>query len=143
MAMTNIKTYSELITFPSFEERFRYLELSGKIGERSFGGNRYLNQRLYRSREWKRLRDSIILRDNGCDLGVPGYELSWKITIHHLNPITEKNLINSDACVFDPENLICVSYSTHEALHYGDMELAKVGKPVVRRPNDTCPWKES
>lgn len=141
--MMSTRSYSELLTFPSFEERFHYLEIGGVIGERSFGGNRYLNQRLYQSREWRRLRDSIIVRDNGCDLGVPGYELRWKITIHHLNPISEKDLIDANPCVFDPENLICVSYNTHKALHYGDLELANTGVPIIRKPNDTCPWKES
>ena len=141
--MTNIKTYSELLTFDNFEDRFRYLEIGGLIGERTFGGNRYLNQRFYSSYKWRKLRDEIIVRDEGCDLGLPGFEQNWRITVHHINPVTEEDIIREAAGVFDPENLICVSYNTHKAIHYGQLELCmSTPAGAVRKPNDTCPWKE-
>ena len=138
----NRKSYSELLSFPTFEERFRYLEIGGIVGERSFGGNRYLNQRFYQSYEWRKLRYYIITRDEGCDLGIDGFQLRWKITVHHINPVSEQNILRADPCVLDPENLICVSYTTHKAIHYGDLALAQTETPILRRPYDTCPWKE-
>lgn len=135
------RSYSELITFPSFDERFDYLSLTGVVGERTFGGNRYLNQNFYRSREWKQIRDQIITRDNGCDLGLDGYQIGGQIIIHHINPITELTMKSLDEIILNPENLITVSVMTHKALHYGDKSLI-ISDPIVRKPNDTCLWKE-
>lgn len=137
---TKIKTYSELILLPTFLERYRYLKIGGRIGEDTFGFDRYLNQTLYRSAEWKRFRREIIVRDEGCDLGCEGYEIVGNILVHHLNPITIEDVINRDHKIFDPENVICVSHNTHNAIHYGDESLL-ITEPIVRRPNDTCPWK--
>lgn len=135
-----IRTYSELITIPTFEERFRYLKLDGKVGVATFGYNRYLNQTFYLSPEWKHMRDSVIIRDCGCDLAMPGHDIHRSIFIHHLNPITAEDIINRLPDILDPEFLVCASYDTHNALHYGDETLLR--KPLVeRRPNDTCPWK--
>ena len=138
--MKNIKTYSELISLPTFEERFRYLKLSGNVGEETFGNMRYLNQFLYSSPEWRHLRDQIIIRDNGCDLGMEGYDIFGKVIIHHLEPITVNDVISGNPKVFDPENLICTSHTTHNAIHYGDENLI-IGAPIERTENDTCPWK--
>lgn len=135
-----IKTYSELITFPTFEERFRYLSLDGVIGMETFGYDRYLNQALYRSPEWKRLRDEIIVRDLGCDLACEGFNIYGRVLIHHINPITVDDILNRRAIVFDPENLIAVSHNTHNAIHYGDEGLLVTG-PIERTRNDTCPWR--
>ena len=136
----SIKTYSELITLPTFEERFSYLKLGGLVGEETFGFDRYINQRFYRSREWKEVRDFIIVRDNGCDLGMEGYEIEGKIYIHHMNPILVKDIVTKSELLLNPEYLICVTHNTHNAIHYGDESLL-VTAPVERRPNDTCPWK--
>jgi len=140
--MTSIKTYSDLTKLETFKDRFEYLKIGGVIGERTFGGNRYLNQKFYRSREWRKLRDEIIVRDGGCDLALPGYELTWRVTVHHINPVTEQEMLRLAANVLDPENLVCVSYSTHKALHYGQFDLCSDYAVLDRRPNDTCPWKE-
>jgi len=136
-----IRTYTELMHYPSWEERFNYLKLHGSVAGETFGANRYLNQQFYRSREWQDLRTKIILRDNGCDLGFPGYEIQGRVLIHHLNPITLEDLAVLNDCVLDPENLICVSYDTHNAIHYGNADYVSFQKVVDRRPNDTCPWK--
>lgn len=137
----SIKTYSELITFPTFEERFEYLQLSdGCVGEDTFGYDRYLNQGFYRSREWKRLRDELIIRDNGCDLGVEGYEIRGRIIIHHLNPITKNDILRQTDYLTNPEYLICTAHNTHNAIHYGDENLLIKG-PVERTKHDTCPWR--
>lgn len=136
-----IRSYSELISIPTFEERFEYLRLDGRVGAETFGFDRYLNQKLYRSQKWKRIRDSIIIRDNGCDLACEGYEIHGKIIIHHINPITVEDIINENSIVFDPENLISTTHSTHNAIHYGDESLLITG-PIERRANDTCPWKK-
>ena len=136
----NTKTYSELITIPTFEERFEYLRLKGSVGKDTFGYDRYLNQILYNSPEWKRLRNQIIIRDNGRDLGCEGYEIYGRILIHHMNPITVEDIVSRDPIVFDPENLICVSHNTHNAIHYGDENLL-IMAPVERTKNDTCPWR--
>lgn len=135
-----MKSYKHLISLPSFEERFEYLRLSGEIGLRTFGGNRYLNQALYTSKEWRKFRRDIIVRDEGRDLAMPGYELNAFITVHHLNPLTEQQVLARDPCIFDPDNVVCVSDSTHKAIHYGDAALLP---PLVieRSPNDTCPWR--
>lgn len=135
-----IKTYSELITLPTFEERFEYLQLKGTVGQETFGFDRYLNQILYSSKEWKSLRNKIIVRDNGCDLALDGFEIHGRILIHHINPITIDDVIKRREMVFDPENLICVTHNTHNAIHYGDKSLLITG-PIERRANDTCPWK--
>ena len=136
----SIRTYSELITIQTFEERFEYLQLKGSIGKDTFGYDRYLNQVLYRSPEWKRLRNQIIIRDGGCDLACDGYDVYGKILIHHLNPITVEDVLTRSRKVFDPDNLVCVSHSTHNAIHYGDVDLLATG-PIIRTKNDTCPWR--
>lgn len=138
--MENTRSYSELIQIPDFLERFRYLALKGRVGEETFGFDRYLNQRFYRTREWKRVRDQVIIRDNGCDLGIPGREIMGKIIVHHINPITYEDLVNRDPKILDPNNLICVSHYTHEAISYGDESLLMLD-PIERTPNDTCPWR--
>lgn len=140
MAMTDIKRYSELITLPTFEERYRYLRLNGRVGEDTFGFDRYLNQKFYRSLEWKRIRDQVIVRDNGCDLGIEDRMIYGKILIHHMNPITDKDIINQTDALLNPEFLICVTHTTHNAIHYGDEDLL-ITAPIVRTKNDTCPWK--
>lgn len=137
---TNIRTYSELITLPTFIERFRYLKLNGSVGMDTFGHDRYLNQILYHSEEWRRFRREVILRDNGCDLGCDGYEIHGKILIHHINPITVEDIIRRNPCIFDFENVISTSHNTHNAIHYGDESLL-VTEPIVRTPYDTCPWR--
>lgn len=136
----SIRTYSELITIPTFEERFEYLQLKGSVGKDTFGYDRYLNQVLYRSPEWKRLRNQIIIRDCGCDLACEGYDIHSKVLIHHLNPITVEDVLSRSRKVFDPDNLVCVSHSTHNAIHYGDVDLLVTG-PIIRTKNDTCPWR--
>lgn len=133
-----IRTYSELITIPTFEERFEYLKLDGVVGARTFGSSRYLNQILYHSLEWLRLKDELIVRDNGCDLGVYGYDIFNRICLHHMNPISKDDIINRDPKVLDPENLIITSYNTHKAIHYSDKDL--LGLFVERKPGDTTLW---
>lgn len=135
-----IKTYSELIAFPTYEERFRYLQLKGAVGKDTFGYDRYLNQILYNSQEWKRFRDKIIIRDNGCDLACEGYDIHGRILVHHINPIRVDDVVNRNPIVFDPENVVCVTHNTHNAIHYGDESLLILA-PVERTKNDTCPWK--
>lgn len=136
----SIKTHSELILLPTFEERFKYLQLNGRVGDDTFGFDRYINQNFYRSTEWKRIRDLVIMRDNGCDLALEGYEIYGRILIHHMNPITVKDVELSTEYLMNPEYLICVTHNTHNAIHYGDEKLINKG-PVVRTKNDTCPWK--
>lgn len=138
--MTSIKTYSELIKLPTFEERYRYLRLSGRVGKDTFGFDRYMNQNFYRSREWKRIRDEVIVRDNGCDLGIEDRIIHGRILIHHMNPITDRDILDLTEFLLDPEYLICVTHTTHNAIHYGDEDLL-ITNPVVRTRNDTCPWK--
>lgn len=138
--MMSIKTYSELILLPTFEERFEYLQLNGTVGRETFGFDRYLNQTFYRSAAWKRIRDEVIVRDNGCDLGIEDRIIGNKIYIHHMNPITDKDILNRTDILLNPEFLICVSHNTHNAIHYGDENLL-MRLPMVRTPNDTCPWK--
>lgn len=141
MHQTNIRTYSELINFPTFEERFQYLNLDGVVGKDTFGYDRYLNQQLYhRSRKWKKARDKVIIRDNGCDLGIEGREIYGKIIVHHMNPITMEDILNDRDWIYDPEFLICTTHTTHNAIHYGDEHLLMTA-PIERSPNDTCPWK--
>lgn len=136
-----IRTYSELIALPTFEERFKYLQLNGIVGRDTFGFDRYLNQYLYqRSDRWKSVRDKIIIRDNGCDLAVEGYTIFGRIIIHHINPINANDIISDRDYIFDPEFLICVSHRTHNAIHYGDESLLPQA-PIERKKNDTCPWR--
>lgn len=135
------RTYSELITLPTFEERFKYLNLEGRVGADTFGFDRHLNQMVYqRDPRWKKARDIVIIRDNGCDLGMEGYEINSKIIVHHMNPVTLDDIMNDREWIFDPEFLICTSHNTHNAIHYGDERLVFTGI-TVREPNDTCPWK--
>ena len=142
MNMTNTRTYSELIAIPTYLERFRYLKLSGQVGADTFGHDRYLNQVLYKSPEWRRFRRDIIIRDNGCDLACDDYEIHGKIIIHHIDPITIDDVLNRNPKIFDPENVICVAMMTHNAIHYGDENLLMTG-PIERLPNDTCPWRRT
>lgn len=141
-----LRSYSELLTLPTFEERFQYLQLDGAVGLETFGYDRWMNQQFYRSKEWKRIRDEVIIRDNGCDLGVEGYEINSRIIIHHMNPMQKTTLknLNLKSNLFNdllnPEYLICVSHRTHNAIHYGDESQIPKG-PAERKPNDTCPWR--
>lgn len=136
----NLKTYSELMTFQTFEERFEYLSLKGQVGEETYGFDRWINQRFYRSPEWKSVRDFVIVRDSGCDLGVLGREIRERIIVHHMNPILMRDIQDGTSILLDPEYLITTCHNTHEAIHYGSAEIL-IKDPVVRRPNDTCPWK--
>ena len=136
----SIKTYSELILLPTFEERFEYLRLNGAVGKDTFGYDRYLNQAFYTSYEWKKIRDQIIIRDNGCDLGIPGREIGRRIYIHHINPLRKDDVVSHSEYLRNPEVLICTSFETHNAIHYGDINLLP-RDPVERKPNDTCPWR--
>ena len=140
MNTTIIKTYSQLKQLQTFEERYDYLKLGGIVGEDTFGFDRYLNQNFYRSREWKRVRDEVIMRDNGCDLGIDGHEIRGKILIHHMNPITSEDIHRVSDYLLNPEYLICVTHRTHNAIHYGDESLI-VTAPIERTQNDTCPWR--
>ena len=136
----SIRTYSELITIPTFIERYRYLKLGGSVGKETFGFDRYLNQTLYRSPEWKRFRRDMILRDNGMDLACDEYEIVGKVLVHHIDPLTIQDAIRRDSKIFYPESVVCVSMDTHNAIHYGDESLLMI-EPVVRTKNDTCPWR--
>lgn len=133
------RSYSELRQLETFEERFRYLALKGTVGQSTFGFNRWVNQGFYTSREWRQARDGIIVRDNGCDLGIDGYEIHKDLYIHHLNPITLEQLEAGDDCLLDPDNLITVSHQTHNAIHYGDERQLPL-RPVDRKPGDTKLW---
>ena len=136
-----IKTYSELVRLETFEERFEYLKLSGVVGMDTFGFDRIFNQQFYSSKEWKRIRDKIIIRDYGCDLGIKGYEIfGQRIYIHHMNPISMKDIATQTEFLLNPEFLITVTHSTHNAIHYGGKKLI-TQEPIVRTKNDTCPWK--
>ena len=136
----SIKTYSELILLPTFEERFEYLKLSGKVGEETFGFDRYLNQIFYTSKEWRSIRDHVIVRDKGCDLGIEGHEIYERIVIHHMNPITKEDVLNRSDFLLNPEYLICTIDNTHKAIHYSDANLL-ITAPIERTKNDTCPWR--
>lgn len=137
----NIRTYSELIALPTFEERYNYLKLDGKVGEETFGSDRWLNQLFYKKDpDWLVIRDKIIIRDNGCDLAVPGRDIYSRILIHHMNPITKDDILCRSEFLLNPEYLICTTKNTHDAIHYGDESLL-VKDPVKRYKNDTCPWK--
>ena len=134
------RTYSDLILLPTFLERYRYLRLGGNVGLETFGHNRYLNQILYTSDRWRSFRDKIIIRDNGCDLGMEGFEIYDRILVHHINQISVEDVLNENQKVFDPDNVISSSHNTHQAIHYGDENLL-ITEPVERFRNDTCPWK--
>jgi hypothetical protein len=138
--MPKIRSYRELRRILTFEERFKYLSLKGSVGESTFGFDRYLNQNLYRSREWKRTRYIVIERDQACDLGIAGYEIEIQILIHHMNPISIEDIESGNPDIFDPEFLICTTYNTHRAIHFGDESLLPK-PPIVRRPNDTTLWR--
>ena len=134
------KSYSNLILLPTFVDRYNYLKVQGTVGESLFGFDRYLNQEFYTSREWRQFRYRMIARDEGCDLGLQGYPIGGRIILHHINPLTVDDFVMSSDLLFDPDNVICVSERTHEAIHYGDESLLPAG-PLTRRPNDTCPWR--
>lgn len=137
---TEYKTYSDLIKIEKFEDRFNYLSLVGIVGDTTFGGHRYLNQMLYQSEKWKSTRREVIFRDNGTDLAHDEYPIGGSIYIHHINPITIDDILKERPCVFDLENLVCTSFRTHNAIHYGNEELLPKG-PVIRKKNDTCLWR--
>ena len=134
------RSYSAMRRLGTFEERFDYLKLEGRVGEETFGYDRYINQMLYKSSRWLRLKDKIIIRDNGCDLGIEGREIHGPVTIHHINPITVEDILNENPMVFDPDNLVCVSLMTHNAIHYSDDSIL-IKDPIARSEYDTCPWK--
>lgn len=136
----SIKTYSELSELSTFKERFEYLKLNGQVCKETFGFDRYLNQRFYKSKEWKRIRDKIIIRDNGCDLGIEGHEINGRIIIHHMNPIMLKDITAFSDFLMNPEYLITTIHQTHNAIHYGDDSLLTIA-PIERNRNDTCPWR--
>ena len=140
VTMMSIRTYSELIAFPTFEERFKYLQLNGQVGESTFGFDRYMNQVFYRSQKWKSIRDFVIIRDCGCDLGVEGYDIYGKIIIHHMNPLSMRDVETESDFLLNPDFLICTTHNTHNAIHYGDENLL-VTAPIERTKNDTCPWR--
>lgn len=139
--MERNRTYSELITLPTFEERYRYLQLKGSVGEETFGFDRYINQKFYNSQEWKSIRDYIIVRDQGCDLGIEGCEIYGRIYIHHMNPVLLKDVMYRTEYLTNPEYLITTTHSTHNAIHYGDENLL-IKTPIERSKNDTCPWRK-
>lgn len=137
---TIIRTYSELITLPTFMERYKYLRIGGTVGTDTFGFDRYLNQAFYKSEEWKSIRRHVIIRDCGCDLGIEGREIHERILIHHINPISEEDILDRSDFLLNPEYLISTSHRTHNAIHYGDDSIL-IDVPLERRKNDTCPWK--
>ena len=139
--MKNTKRYSDLAQLNTFDERYEYLKLNGSVAVETFGSNRYFNQKFYKSKEWKDVRDKVIIRDNGCDLGIPGREIAGTIYIHHMNPIDINDISESTENLLNPEFLICVSQDTHNAIHYGDENLLHKNDIIERKPNDTCPWK--
>lgn len=138
-----IRSYKELVKLDNYEDRYLYLLLGDKIGEDTFGFDRYLNQTFYKSSEWKRLRNEIIIRDNGCDLGMSGFDIYGKIIIHHMNPIRKNDILNATDYLMNPDFLICVSMDTHNAIHYGDKNYLDRFKDVSRSPNDICPWRRN
>ena len=140
MMMKNIRTYSDLITLPTFKERYEYLRLDGIVGEETFGFDRYINQIFYKSKEWLEVRDYVIIRDNGCDLGIEGHEIHNRILIHHMNPIRKEDILNRSDILLNPEYLITTTKRTHDAIHYGDKNIL-LDTPIERIKNDTCPWK--
>lgn len=140
MKIMIIRTYSELITIPTFEERYEYLRIGGKVGEETFGFDRYLNQTFYKSNEWRDIRDHVIIRDNGCDLAMIDREIYGRILVHHMNPVRVDDIMRRSKYLLDPEYLICTTKITHDAIHYGDSSLL-ITAPIERSKNDTCPWR--
>ena len=140
MIQMSIRTYSELILLPTFEERFQYLKLDGRVGKDTFGFDRYLNQIFYRSERWKKIRDYVIVRDNGCDLAIDDREIAGRIIVHHMNPLDLRDIVDETEYLLDPEFLISTMHITHNAIHYGDENLL-ITAPIERTKNDTCPWK--
>ena len=141
MTTTLTRTYKELSRLKTFEERYRYLQLKGSVGRETFGFDRYLNQVFYqRNQKWKAARDAVIIRENGCDLGIEGREIYGKIIVHHMNVVTLEDLERDSDILYDPEYLISTMHTTHNAIHYGDEHLLMLD-PIERKPNDTCPWK--
>lgn len=138
---TKLRTYTELKQLKTFEERYEYLKLDGQVGIDTFGFDRYLNQAFYRSPEWKSVRNQVIVRDNGCDLGIEGREIHTKILVHHMNPITKEDVLNRSDLLLNPEYLITTVKRTHDAIHYGDSETL-IKDPIERIANDTCPWRK-
>lgn len=135
-----IKTYSELIRFKTLEERYQYLRIGGRVGEETFGFDRWMNQVFYKDPRWRDIRDEVITRDNGCDLGLEGYDIHGKIFVHHMNPVTKDDILHNFDSLLNPEFLISTSKRTHDAIHYGNEDLLPQS-PIVRTRNDTCPWK--
>lgn len=142
MKTETIRTYTDLVKIDSPIERYRYLKLGNGVGQETFGFDRYLNQAFYKSEEWKHIRDQVIARDNGCDMAHPDCPIQGRIIIHHLNPISNIDLIYSTDRLMNPEYLVCVSHQTHNAIHYGDESILRPDRPTERTPNDTCPWKK-
>lgn len=136
----NIRTYSELSQLATFEERYRYLRLGGRVGKETFGFDRWINQMFYKDPEWLKVRDIVIMRDNGCDLGIEGREIYSRIIVHHMNPITKVDILDRSKFLLDPEYLISTVKNTHDAIHYGDESLL-ITLPIERSKNDTCPWR--
>lgn len=139
--MRKIRTYKELMRIPTFLERFEYLKLDGRIGDQTFGFDRYINQTYYRSKAWKKLRDEVIIRDHGCDLAMPGYDIYSQLRVHHMNPLTIEDIENCTEFLTNPDYLITTTLNTHNAIHYGDASLL-LELPKERVPFDTCPWKQ-
>lgn len=135
-----LRSYSELSRLRTFDERFRYLLLAGSVGVETFGFDRYVNQRFYRSEEWKHVRNIVIARDNGCDLGIEGRDINGRVYVHHMNPMSLEQINDHMDLILDPEYLVCVTFATHNAIHYGDESYITLA-PVERQPNDMCPWK--
>lgn len=135
-----LKSYRNLILLPTILDRFEYLRIKANVGDSTFGFDRFINQDFYQSREWRQVRMKVIARDEGCDLGMPDYPIGGKVIIHHINPITAEDIENASDLLFDLDNLICVSESTHNAIHFGDETLLPA-EPIIRRPGDTCPWR--
>lgn len=139
--MTKLRNYTELSKLKTFEDRFRYLLLDGSVSQDTFGFDRWMNQIFYRSAQWKRIRDRVIIRDNSCDLGIDGHDIYGKVLVHHMNPVTKEDIVSGSTNILNPEYLISVSMDTHNALHYGDLSYLKRFAVAERLPNDTCPWK--
>jgi hypothetical protein len=137
--MSKIRSYVELSRLDTFEERYRYLRLRGVLGKTTFGFDRWLNQRFYKSSEWRSVRRQVIIRDNGCDLGIPGYEIASGLLVHHMNPVSLEDLKHGESWIFDPNYLITTSLQTHNAIHYGDENLLPRG-PIIRKKGDTKLW---
>lgn len=142
MNQKKLRTYSELVKLPTFEDRYLYLKIGGKVGEETFGYDRYINQMLYKMPEWKSVRRDVIIRDGGNDLGIDGYEIVGNVYVHHMNPITVDDIVNRIDYVLNPEYLISTSFDTHQAIHYGNEELLPQA-PIERFENDTCPWRQT